>query len=316
MKTLYEAKIKTLGPVFVGSGQTLRKSQYIYEQHKKVVGIVNETALVDSLLSKGRYDDFIQQVTNEKWLDLRTCLAKYRMDYESLVSYRLPVNPGKDDRKKLNDLQMFVRNGLNEAYIPGSSIKGALRTCLLAKVADDTKDNKMFESLSVSDSEAISNKGFEIYQKIDYITPNKQPNTISTFRECVKPGVVVRCTISFDEDVLTIEQIKREIRDTYIRYHNNWAAKIRSPQVHPNMMGERVLMYLGGGAGFVSKTLHYKEKEPRRAREDVLAVLRKKYKTYKEIKNPQNVPMAVKLAPSKQGDLELGLCEITFTKKV
>ena len=312
MKKIYNVKLTTIGPVFIGSGQFLRKNQYLYYGHEERVAIIDEVKLIESLMKAGKYNNFFTGVSQNRVHDLKDFLDKYNINPSPFILYNLPFNAYKNTKNNLNDLKLFMRNGQNEAYIPGSSLKGALRTCLLLKQSDDKKDNEMFKFLSVSDSDVICNKSFEIFQKVDFTSPKKIPNSISLYRECVKPCVSVNFVLSLDEDYITFTNLKKEIRETYTRYHSSWAGKIRSPQIHPNMMGERLLLYLGGGSGFVSKTLHYKEKPTHLAREHVLGILNRKFQTYKDVDNPQNAPMAVKLAPSAKGDLEMGLCELTF----
>ena len=311
MKKIYNIKLTTLGPVFIGSGQSLRKNQYLYYGHEKRVAIIDEVKLVESLMKAGKYNDFLTGVSQNRVHDLKNFLDRCSINPSPFILYDLPFNAYKNTRSNLNDLKLFMRNGQNEAYIPGSSLKGALRTCLLLKLTEDKKDNQMFKSLSISDSDIIRDESFEIYQKVDFTSPKKQPSSLSLYRECIKPGTCVNFMLSLGEG-LTISQLKKEIRETYISYHNNWASRIRSAQEHPNLMGDRLLIYLGGGPGFVSKTLHYKEKPPQVAKRSVLEILKKKFPVYKKIDKPQNAPMAVKLAPSAAGDLEMGLCELIF----
>ncbi|MFZ2695471.1 MAG: hypothetical protein WAX61_05990, partial [Lactococcus raffinolactis] len=58
------------------------------------------------------------------------------------------------------------------------------------------------------------------------------------------------------------------------------------------------IIYIGGGAGFVSKTLHYKSKNRDQARNDSFDILKQQFRaTYGKMRSvPDNVPVALKLA--------------------
>ena len=313
MRKIYNLKLKTLGPIFIGNGHTLRKNQYIYDKYKEQVDIIDDAKFIEVLIKAGKYDVFVSEVRQKKVNDLRYFLSQHKIDSKFFKLYSLPVNAFKNTKHRLNDLSLFIRDGNGEAYIPGSSLKGALRTCILSKPDDDKKDNPLFKNLSISDSSVISNDAFKVYQKIDFSSKKKQPNSLPIYRECIKPGTSINFTISFDDVDITLDQIKEGINKTYNCYHDNWASKIKDPQIHPNSKGNRLLIYLGGGAGFVSKTLHYKEKKPEIAKRDILDILKKKYPAYKKLRNPQNVPIAVKITISaSRGEPEMGLCELFF----
>ena len=309
MKKIYKVTLKTLGPIFIGSGQTLRKSMYLHKNQQ--VSIIDETKFIQILDKVGKYDLFLEGMEKNPHLNLRDFLDKNKITSTSFVKYTLPVNSFKGTARRLNDLSLFVRDGNGDAYIPGSSLKGALRTCILEKIKDDNANNEIFKNLSVSDSSIIDNNSFEVYQKVDYTSPKKTPNSLSLYRECIKPDVEICFTLSLG-DCITIEQIQEGIRKTYSHYHYNWAGNIKEPQIHPENDKGRCLLYLGGGAGFVSKTLHYKEKPKAQAKKDAYEILRRKFPVYKKITNPKNVPMALKITTSSMGDLEMGLCELSF----
>lgn len=58
-------------------------------------------------------------------------------EWKAFVSYSEKVNQGKKygniRPKPLNDLHLMVRDGQNKVYLPGSSIKGAIKTALVSK---------------------------------------------------------------------------------------------------------------------------------------------------------------------------------------
>lgn len=127
-----KVKIETLTPIHIGSGNFLRnnsdfvqhhdgKDSYIYViDPKKILSLIGIEHLDDwvRLIERnGDTKDFVQKMghnaTPEKYA-LRT-----------LVNYAHPV-------RQNDTLKECMHDGLGRAYIPGSSIKGAIRTAVLA----------------------------------------------------------------------------------------------------------------------------------------------------------------------------------------
>ena len=84
------------------------------------------------------------------------------------MSYSEKVNQGKKygniRPKPLNDLHLMVRDGQNKVYLPGSSIKGAIKTALVSKYNNE-KNTDVYSKIKVSDSEPIDERHLAIYQK-------------------------------------------------------------------------------------------------------------------------------------------------------
>lgn len=58
----------------------------------------------------------------------------------------------------------MVRDGQNKVYLPGSSIKGAIKTALVSKYNNE-KNTDVYSKIKVSDSEPIDERHLAIYQK-------------------------------------------------------------------------------------------------------------------------------------------------------
>ena len=127
----YQGKLEVLSPVFIGSGVSLTKKEYIAEQKKRLVLLFPDLqkfyAFVCEHNLENEYEDFILD-PNQK--DLKAWLTRHKIKLganEDFVRYSLVV-PSIDS--SLQGLQTFIKNGRGEVYIPGSSIKGMLRTAL------------------------------------------------------------------------------------------------------------------------------------------------------------------------------------------
>ena len=78
--------------------------------------------------------------------------------------------------------------------------------------------------------------------------------TLNLLRECIKPGTVIKSTLTIDETLCNIkkEDILEAVQLFYEQYYQNFQKKFsRSDRRKPNTV------FLGGGSGFVSKTVIY-----------------------------------------------------------
>ena len=145
----YKMKLLTLTPVFIGGGEDshLGRNQYILENVRNVslIYILDENKWTDFLCGKNRlkkdmFHDFLKFLTNQaenvnshkkskinneiyQWLKSQN--FQYN-DYRECIKYIIKAPDGF----KKHDIHCFVKNLDSKPYIPGSSIKGAIRTAV------------------------------------------------------------------------------------------------------------------------------------------------------------------------------------------
>ena len=328
---VYQGTIKTIGPVHIGNGTTLKKQDYIYDFHNAKVHMVNGAKLVKYLKSKGLLDSYQTFLKSPPKNPKENGLINYleaqhikQHDWRHFINYSEHVNQGKKNvnvrPKPLNDLHVMVRDGRGEVYIPGSSIKGALKTAIVSKYQNE-RDTYFYSKIKVSDSRPIEDSCLAIYEKIDI---NKNSKPMPLYRECIDVDTIIHFTLEIEDDVITIEELESCIQSFYKNYYNKWLVGFKdtrggqdfdSRDGIPDVNDQNVL-YLGAGAGFVSKTLHYQIKDRTQARKDTFNELKRKFrKTYgKMTQIPENVPIALKGTHnhSKDKDYQQGMCEISF----
>ena len=349
---IYEITLKTLGPVFIGSGEILKKSGYIYDRKEGRVYIPDNRKMINWMIHNNLLDSFEDFFYDNRsktkdlytWFKLNNLLGSYK----ELMKYSLPVGDFSRDRKKgLNDIQLFIKGGDGKAYIPGSSLKGAIRNMLFAEKNRD-KDPKYFSDylnnrenikfikrkadqedresfkrkinekdyedvmkyLLISDSNSIDFEDFIIVQKIDRDIRAKE-NTISTFRECIEPGTKIKFQMKIKDELgFDIEDIKRAIENFYndIDYYFLQEFDVK--------LREGTYIYIGGGSGFVTKTSTYPYLgENKKAKEIVGKILEDKFRKIKHrslaIRNDV-APQVLKVTKYKNEYYEMGLCKIDF----
>lgn len=327
----YEVVIKTLGPVHIGSGQVMKKQDYIYDFYNSKVYMINGNKLVKFLKRKNlldTYQNFLRYPPkNPRENGLKDYLDAQNVkqsEWKAFVSYSEKVNQGKKygniRPKPLNDLHLMIRDGQNKVYLPGSSIKGAIKTALVSKY-DNEKNKDIYSKIKVSDSEPIDESHLAIYQKIDI---NKSEKPMPLYRECVDVDTEIKFKLTIEDEIYSINEIEQSIRDFYKNYYDKWLVGFKETKGGrrfaleggmPDVLNQNIL-FLGAGAGFVSKTTHYQLKSREQAKRDSFKELTKKFRrTYGKMKEiPSNVPVALKgtTNQSRRTSYQQGMCKISF----
>lgn len=131
--------INGITPLFIGSGKVYSQLDYIH--HEDNIYIVDfdkllkqiPTEVIDDLTS-----DINKNFKNNIWLgDIKDFLSKYHINWKQIVEkeYELMGAIGK------NEINQFIKTG-DQIYIPGSSVKGAIRTAMLFRILEMYPDKK------------------------------------------------------------------------------------------------------------------------------------------------------------------------------
>jgi CRISPR-associated protein Csm5 len=303
----YRVTLSTRTPVFIGSGQVIGKREYIrYLQPGKVAAPViyfpDTAKLYEDAVKhhKGReYEQYVMSGQGER-RDLGAWCKTNGLTVSEEKWGGYTVSLPKLDGNVLNEIHAFVKDAYGLPYIPGSSLKGMLRTIIARGLVNDSKPDsdadvaKKFQILKdtngerltpqladfmrgirIADSAPLSTSDLTICQKIDLRAElNKQTNRFTndlpTFKECLKPGVKATFDMTVDTKLLsqtgfdtyfdkTIRKEKgdiscfdRDVTAYVLKYH-----KYRERFNFQDYAADKYLrVYLGGGAGFHTKTVH------------------------------------------------------------
>ena len=147
MKTKYrkfKLTLWTLGPVHIGSGQLHTAREYILEGDEYY--FPDMTLLYDELIKRGideKFQKFLIDSDN-KTNRISDFLAEHGITKRNFGGYRLkatglekpkgenvPRNQETTDPGEINGVHQFMRDCYGNPYVPGSSLKGAIRTILM-----------------------------------------------------------------------------------------------------------------------------------------------------------------------------------------
>lgn len=363
----YKMSLETIGPVFVGDGKTIDKKSYLYTDAKHIE-IIDLEKMYNLLQKKGHEADYEKYLLSRDRNNLKEWLAKYNVsqkEIDSCVKYKMDCGAAIDIKHSPSDIQQHIKDPYGNPYIPGSSIKGMIRTIMLAydiinnpEKYSDLKDNlekilfnsngnvnrkyllknemssievarfntcernkkkkedavnDIMSGIIVSDSESIDIDNLVLCKKIDgSVRGNDNPVKV-VLRECVKPGVRINFTITVDETVDDFDIDK--LFDAVSKFANCYNECFVDSFINAKPI-QKDYVVIGGGSGFVSKTIMY----PLLGKKDgVRAVREVLLKTIKPMKgkHPNYNDSAIGISPhtikyTRYGGktLQMGVCRL------
>ncbi len=301
----YHVKLIAKGPVYIGSGQEYSKKEYIYDRRNGQILIPKLDKMYAFLRKKGLQQAYEEYMLNDRFNDLGAWLYEKRIPFskkDEWISYSMDCGDAILERGKTFQVMQCVKDAYGNPYIPGSSIKGMLRTILLSScimknpdrfrqlgekmevasqqkkdkniyLRDEMKEiedeafhtlelnkekkweivNDCMSGLIVSDSRPLKKEDLCICQKIEYHMDGTE-KSMPLLRECIKPGTEIEFTLTVDRAKFPFElsQMKdavEQFANSYYQYFSGRFPKASKPA--------KGTVWLGGGAGYVSKTINY-----------------------------------------------------------
>lgn len=157
-----KVKIHTLTPIHIGSGQFLRnKSEFVeYKDNNGLhISVVDPKKILD-IIGIENLNDWVSQI--ERGEDVKSYIAKLGRNatpdqYALRILKSLAGQIGNNDT-----LKECIHDGTGKPYIPGSSIKGAIRTAVLASLAQtETGLDRLVVQMSRTGKTSVNAKKVE-----------------------------------------------------------------------------------------------------------------------------------------------------------
>lgn len=302
----YKLTLEVLGPLFIGSGEEIKKAEYVHSIKDNKIYVMNPLKMFNGLKELNLLKEYEKAIIKEpRAFNLYNFIKDYNIklsDYKKWAAYSYDVDPKSNFSK--THIMSFVKDAYYMPYIPGSSLKGAIKNAFLnayltrtdkfedlaqsVKNADfkgrnnymkaeennikvralhsakrknekkeDIKDiaNDIFYGIRISDSEPIGLENIVICQKQDILPNGKIIKHNEVQRECLKPGTKVTFEVTIDTKIFKYdgEKLCKIIK---LMYNN--INKVFLSSFNVNVKPESGnLIYVGGGVGFLSKTVIY-----------------------------------------------------------
>jgi CRISPR-associated protein Csm5 len=144
---VYETKqIQLTSPILHIGSAISKLSPFEYVATNKRVYLPNPEVLARAFQQRGRLNEYIRRIESQEDQDLTSLLETTfgdnwhnKKDSNEEALFPKHTSSLRWTQQKITDLRPMIRNGFGQLYIPGSSIKGAIRTAIayhLLKHAD------------------------------------------------------------------------------------------------------------------------------------------------------------------------------------
>lgn len=146
----YLFRITAISPIHIGSGDKIGKKEYIYNPKERTVLIPDLKKMLEILSKKGKEKEYIIYMSDNKGYPLGSFLKENGFtfsDYEKWKAYEMEGGEilSKKGSNVLENISCFVKDPYGHPYIPGSTIKGIIRTALL--IYEYLKNPENFECI-------------------------------------------------------------------------------------------------------------------------------------------------------------------------
>ena len=132
----YRMRIEALSPIYIGSGVKLGTKEYIYMPWNHEVIIPDMQKMFLAVQKKGVIKEFTDFMMNagQNGKTLSQWLKEHRFgseDYEAWKLYKMDAGESfLNPKARPKEIDAFIKDAYGYPYVPGSSIKGMLRTAL------------------------------------------------------------------------------------------------------------------------------------------------------------------------------------------
>ena len=284
----------------MGSGEKISKKKYVFHKFDKKVLIPDLYKLFIGLKKLNLLKEY------EEYLlyDSRDLFAWFRANnidrkqYQQWMKYNLDSGDSLFEDRGKKEILLFVKDAYGCPYVPGSSLKGAIRTALLSgnmiknknsynkfksgirqaryngkrylsREANDIENeafnilnrnkkkydavNDCLAGIRISDSKPISVSDLVLCQKVD-VSVDGTENKLNVLRECVMPHKKIEFDLTIDTQlcIYEVSDIINAINAFFDCCQDVFLEAFKRNKVY-----QENSFYLGGGSGYVSKTMSY-----------------------------------------------------------
>ncbi len=146
---VYDLTLSVCSPLFVGTERRLTKNEYLYNDRRGTVAFVDEQAFLSLLVERGlvdKYEEYILSGDTRLYGFLRYTCGLTSKEIDQIAPRTVQAGNAMGQNGSQAQIYRFQRDSAGRAYIPGSSLKGALRTVwLTARILEGTRSKRQFK---------------------------------------------------------------------------------------------------------------------------------------------------------------------------
>lgn len=163
---VYKARLHILTPTFIGSGKEISKKEYRLLMSEKKIAVYDPGKFYQAMKKCGKESAYENYLLDSRGSDLNYWMKTNGIDSNKVASaVRYCIDWG--DRMELGNsktqIMEFIKDPYGNPYVPGTSIKGMLRTILLGYEISKKKNyySQEAERISSFRSNRPSNKNYK-----------------------------------------------------------------------------------------------------------------------------------------------------------
>lgn len=216
----YRIKLTTLGPLYIGSGRSVGKKEYIYDRIAKKVYIPDQQKMYGWLIQNGYQAQFMEFMLQEKvpkegftaWLRQNRIDARV---WKEWIAYTLDSSDAVDNDHAKIEIQACMKDAYGMVYVPGSSLKGAIRTALMGSALYRNRGKLQLEAKKVIDApfsgrtNYLSREERSLSERV-FHTAGRKENRKDMVNDCMA-GIRISDSGPLDTDCLILCRKKDEL---------------------------------------------------------------------------------------------------------
>ena len=273
-----KCRVELLSPLHIGNGNELKMVDFYLDDDKKLIKRIDFNKFISYCFENGinlmeelnkRHYKTGKDFSITKFMDAKG------IDPDGFTSYEVPAIIAKRERESEFAVKEHIKCG--GAYIPGSSIKGAMRTALMwaflnegdnvdvlfdeldhwlrkrgridLKKIDDRISRKVFgddahhdilRALRISDTSVIDLEHLEVSE----IKIVGNPQDIPVYVENLKTGTEATFDLYLDEDLLNTEKKEPDFKKYELREYMNTSGICKACNAFSKKVVEEHLRYM------------------------------------------------------------------------
>ena len=152
----YKLTLRTEGPVFIGDGQKIGKKEYIFDPVPNRVHVPDMAKMFRVFQKQGLMDAYQDYLLSDRrdftqWLRANRLLLPRQIP--AWVAYSVDSADAVFEERGKREILTFIKDPYGCPYVPGSSVKGMLRTVLLSAMLLKDRESLRSEAQAVRQAE-------------------------------------------------------------------------------------------------------------------------------------------------------------------
>lgn len=313
-------ELTCISPIHIGNGELLKQYEYIFtkDRNQQRIYFLDKAKWMTFLVRHDLIDDYAQSVFSGR-MNLYGWLQSQRIGSLSAIIREVcnasaDVYLVRERQQRVNDISRQVKTPDGVPYIPGSTLKGAIRSAILfhdirqhpeaylpfwnrikaameagnrrqmrdlaqnierqaftrlkqQKNRPDDALQSVMKGLAVSDAMLVGHeRDTVILQKYDVSSIRREGlkgHPLALFRECIPAGRKFRFSMTLDKDIArligitSLDDVWQWVRD-YLAFGLAQERGVFGHEYKGEFEESKLAdIRLGGGTGFLSKTVYY-----------------------------------------------------------